>query len=287
MSTIALHHLTPGHSGVAALYRHRSSQHPRRPYPPKTDYSSSWLESPSPDRESTSPRHSKSIDMSRNVPFAGKAAARHVENIDVISPVTPTRAINPAISDPSNPSNLSKPATAWKGFLSTIKGHDSDGESLIVEDAPPRTPSVVAKGWKYLLSTTKYYDSDGESLASEVYNPRSTGPSEPPNTYQRFKRYMQSSTAGPKPLPEPSSDNLSSGTGDLEAVRTISRVPGNPNYYEKNGLRTEGDGVDHEHEPPMNWKRFMVLVAMAFLWSGSQIPLYLFGAYCIVGTSIY
>jgi hypothetical protein len=33
----------------------------------------------------------------------------------------------------------------------------------------------------------------------------------------------------------------------LEVVRTISRVPGNPNYYEKDGLRTYGDGVDHSH----------------------------------------
>lgn len=31
----------------------------------------------------------------------------------------------------------------------------------------------------------------------------------------------------------------------LEVIRTVSRVPGNPNYYEKNGLRTEGDGLDH------------------------------------------
>lgn len=33
----------------------------------------------------------------------------------------------------------------------------------------------------------------------------------------------------------------------LEVIRTISRVPGNLNYHEKNGLRTEGDGVDHTH----------------------------------------
>lgn len=36
-------------------------------------------------------------------------------------------------------------------------------------------------------------------------------------------------------------------TEHLGAIRTISRVPGNPNYYEKGGLRTEGDGVDHSH----------------------------------------
>lgn len=83
--------------------------------------------------------------------------------------------------------------------------------------------------------------------------------------------------------PPPTSAGLGDREGSmdeekLEPVRTVSRVPGNPNYYEKDGLRTYGDGEDHDHEPKMNWKRFMVLVAMAFLWSGSQIPLYLFGA---------
>lgn len=34
----------------------------------------------------------------------------------------------------------------------------------------------------------------------------------------------------------------------LEIIRTISRVPGNPNYHLKNGLRTEGDGYDHNVE---------------------------------------
>ncbi|KAL1636077.1 hypothetical protein SLS56_001429 [Neofusicoccum ribis] len=63
----------------------------------------------------------------------------------------------------------------------------------------------------------------------------------------------------------------------VEPIRTISKVPGNPNYYEKNGLRTYGDGEDHDHEPPMTAKRFMAIVAMAFLWVASQIPVYLFG----------
>lgn len=36
-------------------------------------------------------------------------------------------------------------------------------------------------------------------------------------------------------------------TAHIEVVRNISRVPGNNHYYEKNGLRTEGDGVDHSH----------------------------------------
>lgn len=40
----------------------------------------------------------------------------------------------------------------------------------------------------------------------------------------------------------------------LEAIRTISRVPGNDHYYEKDGLRTYGDSPDedHLHEPPVS-----------------------------------
>ncbi|KAL2068995.1 hypothetical protein VTL71DRAFT_15333 [Oculimacula yallundae] len=63
----------------------------------------------------------------------------------------------------------------------------------------------------------------------------------------------------------------------IEAVRTVSRLPGNDQYYEKDGLRTYGDGEDHDHEPPMTFNRMMSLIAMAFLWTGSQIPVYLFG----------
>ena len=34
-------------------------------------------------------------------------------------------------------------------------------------------------------------------------------------------------------------------------VREESKVPGNPNYYEKDGLRTQGDGQDHDQAPPV------------------------------------
>ncbi|KAI9049824.1 hypothetical protein LZ554_005974 [Drepanopeziza brunnea f. sp. 'monogermtubi'] len=61
-------------------------------------------------------------------------------------------------------------------------------------------------------------------------------------------------------------------------VATHDRVPGHENYYEKNGLRTYGDGEDHDHEPPMSPKRMMSLIAMSFIWTGSQIPVYIFGA---------
>ncbi|KAK4569575.1 hypothetical protein LTR86_003338 [Recurvomyces mirabilis] len=63
----------------------------------------------------------------------------------------------------------------------------------------------------------------------------------------------------------------------VEQVHTNERVPGHGNYYEKDGLRTYGDGEDHDHEPPMTFRRAMSLLAMALLWTGSQIPVYLFG----------
>lgn len=63
----------------------------------------------------------------------------------------------------------------------------------------------------------------------------------------------------------------------VEHIATHDRVPGHDNYYEKDGLRTYGDGEDHDHEPPMTFKRTLALVAMAFLWTGSQIPVYIFG----------
>ncbi|OBT41957.1 hypothetical protein VE00_07510 [Pseudogymnoascus sp. WSF 3629] len=49
------------------------------------------------------------------------------------------------------------------------------------------------------------------------------------------------------------------------------------NKPEEKGFRMDGDDEDHEHEPPMTLNRAMSLVAMAFLWTGSQIPVYLFG----------
>ncbi|EON62323.1 hypothetical protein W97_01544 [Coniosporium apollinis CBS 100218] len=57
----------------------------------------------------------------------------------------------------------------------------------------------------------------------------------------------------------------------------IEQVEGHPGLYEKDGLRIYGDGEDHDHEPPMTKRRIMSLVAMAFLWTGSQIPVYILG----------
>jgi hypothetical protein len=38
----------------------------------------------------------------------------------------------------------------------------------------------------------------------------------------------------------------------VEQIKTHDRVPGHSNYYEKDGLRTYGDGEDHDHEPPVS-----------------------------------
>jgi hypothetical protein len=38
----------------------------------------------------------------------------------------------------------------------------------------------------------------------------------------------------------------------LDPVATRERVPGHPDYYEKDGLRTYGDDEDHDHEPPVS-----------------------------------
>ncbi|KAI1871167.1 uncharacterized protein JN550_004612 [Neoarthrinium moseri] len=73
-----------------------------------------------------------------------------------------------------------------------------------------------------------------------------------------------------------SSDQEKGEVSQLEHVSTQDNVPGKGNYYEKDGLRTEGDGAPHQ-DLPMTNKTKMALVAQAFLWTGSQIPVYLFG----------
>ncbi|GAB1740812.1 hypothetical protein NU219Hw_g5895t1 [Hortaea werneckii] len=75
----------------------------------------------------------------------------------------------------------------------------------------------------------------------------------------------------------------------IEKIPTNDRVPGHTNYYEKNGLRTYENPTtaptktktdpetQHDATPRMTFRRLMSLTAMAFLWTGSQIPVYLFG----------
>ncbi|OQN95294.1 hypothetical protein B0A48_18525 [Cryoendolithus antarcticus] len=63
----------------------------------------------------------------------------------------------------------------------------------------------------------------------------------------------------------------------FEKARTNERVPGHLNHFDENGVRTYWGGIDHAPEPKMSFQRMMSLIAMAFLWTGSQIPVYLFG----------
>ena len=62
-------------------------------------------------------------------------------------------------------------------------------------------------------------------------------------------------------LPTDSDDSMVKTTGaekgnvigeHMDVVHTNERVPGHPNYYEKDGLRTYGDDEDHDHEPPVS-----------------------------------
>ncbi|KAF2208594.1 hypothetical protein CERZMDRAFT_114565 [Cercospora zeae-maydis SCOH1-5] len=81
-----------------------------------------------------------------------------------------------------------------------------------------------------------------------------------------------------------SNDNLSDPEkNDLRPHRTISRVPGNPNYFEKDGLRTEGDGVDHKTENKKTWQFLCTVLGCAMALSASQISALL---YLTIGTAI-
>ena len=62
----------------------------------------------------------------------------------------------------------------------------------------------------------------------------------------------------------PPGDSKAGVMDHVEHVHTNERVPGHENYYEKGGLRTQGDGVDHDAEPRMTFARMMSLIAMAF-----------------------
>lgn len=68
----------------------------------------------------------------------------------------------------------------------------------------------------------------------------------------------------------------------IEAIRTISRVPGHENYYEKNGLRTYGDGEDHDEAPAVsywfNWEarlltRDLVDISSHYVLDSDGFPL--------------
>ncbi|RMZ15954.1 hypothetical protein D0860_01351 [Hortaea werneckii] len=94
-----------------------------------------------------------------------------------------------------------------------------------------------------------------------------------------------SSASSPATPPSPTDNTHEKITpSHIEKIPTHDRVPGHTNYYEKNGLRTyenptttATDPESHNATPLMTFRRLMSLTAMAFLWTGSQIPVYLFG----------
>lgn len=54
-----------------------------------------------------------------------------------------------------------------------------------------------------------------------------------------------SSTSSPVPASLGMADDKHHPIDHVEHIVTHDRVPGHENYYEKNGLRTYGDGEDH------------------------------------------
>lgn len=49
-----------------------------------------------------------------------------------------------------------------------------------------------------------------------------------------------------------SSADKNGADGHIEQIHTNERVSSHAHYYEKDGLRTYGDGEDHDHEPPVS-----------------------------------
>jgi hypothetical protein len=66
---------------------------------------------------------------------------------------------------------------------------------------------------------------------------------------------MTNSTS-PPPSGHSGSDEKAHHPEHIEHIATKDRVPGHQNYYEKNGLRTYGDGEDHDHEPKVSMRVF-------------------------------
>jgi hypothetical protein len=54
-----------------------------------------------------------------------------------------------------------------------------------------------------------------------------------------------SSTSTPPPAKIGAADDRQQEFKHVEQIVTHDKVPGHENYYEKNGLRTYGDGEDH------------------------------------------
>lgn len=58
------------------------------------------------------------------------------------------------------------------------------------------------------------------------------------------------SDENPTPPSASAADEKAQHAEQIESIVAHDSVPGH-SYYEKNGLRTYGDGEDHDHEPPV------------------------------------
>ncbi|KAB9006572.1 hypothetical protein FH972_026926 [Carpinus fangiana] len=80
------------------------------------------------------------------------------------------------------------------------------------------------------------------------------------------------------PSPSSASDTMDEKKNATH-VEEITRTRTEDSAFDSGRSEKFGNAaVDDGEDQPMTLRRFMPLVAMAFLWTGSQIPLYLFGA---------
>ena len=127
-SSETTHPLGPGHGGFAASRHQQSVQQrpPQRPEPVKHRTAAppetfSWYEGPALHLHNESGTAGQAASTTQHSTTT-KEQAVHREDIDTISPSPPSTYSPPA------PARKNSIATrAWKGFLATTKGYDSDG----------------------------------------------------------------------------------------------------------------------------------------------------------------
>lgn len=110
-----------------------------------------------------------------------------------------------------------------------------------------------------------------DSASSTVGRSGETAEVAPTYENDAYHSKREANTSGSDTLSEKDYD-----AAQLENIRTIERVGTHKNYYEKDGLRTEGDGQEH-HIEKLGAKSWLALLALSFCWTGSQIPVYLLG----------
>ncbi|KAF2404014.1 MFS general substrate transporter [Trichodelitschia bisporula] len=62
-----------------------------------------------------------------------------------------------------------------------------------------------------------------------------------------------------------------------EHEKDVGEKVGTPHHAEEFPVKTDPEAAVNETDDKMTFKKIMALVAMAFLWTGSQIPVYLYG----------